>query len=223
MHSQTTSNIWITILNRIITDILTTLYQSFWFSLLLTIFIMFFYLYAYEPMNGGRGAKEACRAWIGSFKASLSFRKIFCLVFYTAMILFRTLFSRKLWMNPLSDVMGGWWIWVIAFNGKTSLTTECFENIILLLPFTILLMWTAKEQLILKRRGGKGVHRICFASIVGRSAEISFLFSLSIELFQLFLRLGTFQLSDLFYNTIGGAAGGLIYWIGWKVNQRMRK
>ncbi|MCC9084868.1 VanZ family protein [Enterococcus faecium] len=30
-----------------------------------------------------------------------------------------------------------------------------------------------------------------------------FLFSLSIEFTQLFFRLGTFQLSDLFYNTLG--------------------
>lgn len=89
----------------------------------------------------------------------------------------------------------------------------------LMLPFAFLLMWAAKEPLILKRRGGKGVHSICFASIVGKSAEISFLFSLSIELLQLFLRLGTFQLSDLFYNTAGGVAGGIIYWIGWKVNR----
>ena len=28
---------------------------------------------------------------------------------------------------------------------------------------------------------------------------------------QLLLRLGTFQLSDIFYNTVGGVAGGLVY------------
>ena len=33
-----------------------------------------------------------------------------------------------------------------------------------------------------------------------------------IEMLQLFLRLGTFQLSDLFYNTVGGMIGGLMYY-----------
>ena len=37
-------------------------------------------------------------------------------------------------------------------------------------------------------------------------------FSISIEMLQLFLRLGTFQLSDLFYNTVGGMIGGLMYY-----------
>lgn len=41
---------------------------------------------------------------------------------------------------------------------------------------------------------------------------IAFIFSISIEALQLFLRLGTFQLSDLFYNTVGGMIGGLMYY-----------
>ena len=43
-------------------------------------------------------------------------------------------------------------------------------------------------------------------------SEIAFIFSISIEVLQLFLRLGTFQLSDLFYNTVGGMIGGLMYY-----------
>ena len=34
----------------------------------------------------------------------------------------------------------------------------------------------------------------------------------------MFLRLGTWQLSDLFYNTLGGAIGGLIYYIGYNIS-----
>ena len=34
------------------------------------------------------------------------------------------------------------------------------------------------------------------------------------------LRLGTFQLSDLCYNTLGGAIGGVLYWMGWKVKKQ---
>ena len=48
--------------------------------------------------------------------------------------------------------------------------------------------------------------------ILLKSAQYAFLFSLTIELLQLFLRLGTFQLSDLFFNTLGGFLGGLVTW-----------
>ena len=80
------------------------------------------------------------------------------------------------------------------------------------LPFTFLLMWTAKEKL-LKAKG----RQICFTSILWYSTKVTFLFSLTIEFLQLFLRLGTFQLSDLCYNTLGGAMGvSYIYPILWR-------
>lgn len=44
------------------------------------------------------------------------------------------------------------------------------------------------------------------------SGKIAFGFSLMIEILQLLLRLGTFQLSDIFYNTVGGVLGGMCYW-----------
>lgn len=34
---------------------------------------------------------------------------------------------------------------------------------------------------------------------------------------QLFLRLGTWQLSDLFFNTLGGFIGGFIYWSVYRI------
>lgn len=49
--------------------------------------------------------------------------------------------------------------------------------------------------------------------VLWKSIRIVFIFSFTIETLQLFLRLGTWQLSDLFYNTLGGAIGGLIYWV----------
>ena len=38
---------------------------------------------------------------------------------------------------------------------------------------------------------------------------------------QLLLRLGTFQLSDLFYNTVGGVVGGLMYYVVMKVRKHL--
>ena len=55
---------------------------------------------------------------------------------------------------------------------------------------------------------------------------MAFFFSISIETLQLFLRLGTFQLFDLFYNTVGGGVGGLMYYAAMKArefNQREDK
>ena len=84
------------------------------------------------------------------------------------MILFRTLLNRDLWMNPLSDVMGGWGIWETV-NGERQLTTECIENVILMMPFTGMVMWTFDVE--------KGV--------VWKSTKLGLIFSVSIEMLQL--------------------------------------
>ena len=38
----------IELLKKIITNVLTALYQPFWFAVILTVFLLFFYLYAYK-------------------------------------------------------------------------------------------------------------------------------------------------------------------------------
>ena len=119
---------------------------------------------------------------------------------YTSGILFRTLLNRNLWLNPLSNVMGGWGIWE-TMNGEQKLTTECIENVIMMVPFTSMVIWTFQEKV------GSS-----WKKILWYSGKIAFIFSISIEMLQLFLRLGTFQLSDLFYNTVGGVVGGLVYY-----------
>lgn len=97
----------ISVIGKILTNILTALYQPFGFSLLLSFFAMFFYLYAYHPTDAGKGWKRAIVVWWQEFKRDSKFRKLFALAFVTSMILFRTLLNRNLWMNPLSNVMGG--------------------------------------------------------------------------------------------------------------------
>ena len=107
----------IDLLGKILTNILTALYEPFGFSLLLSFLAMFFYLYAYETQEAGKGWKSAVVTWYQKFKGSVFFRKLFLLAFVTSMILFRTLLNRNLWLNPLSDVMGGWGIWETV-NGE---------------------------------------------------------------------------------------------------------
>ena len=135
----------IKILNNIITNVLTALYRPCGFSLLLSFFSMFFYLYAYRPINVGKGWKAAIIVWHDTFKESALFRKLFLLCFVTSLILFKTLLNRDLWMNPLSNVMGGWSIWETV-NGKKKLTTECIENVIMMMPFSATLIWTFGER-----------------------------------------------------------------------------
>ena len=53
----------IDLLGKIITNILTALYEPFGFSLLLSFLAMFFYLYAYEPIHPGKGWKNAIVTW----------------------------------------------------------------------------------------------------------------------------------------------------------------
>lgn len=45
----------IALLGKILTNILTVLYEPFGFSLLISFLAMFFYLYAYEPIHAGKG------------------------------------------------------------------------------------------------------------------------------------------------------------------------
>lgn len=198
----------INILGEILTNILTALYEPFGFSLLLSFFAMFFWLFAYESEGAGNGWKSAILTWYKKFKKSVFFRRLFLLAFVISMILFRTLLNRNMWMNPLSKVMGGWGIWETV-NGKRQLTTECIENVIMMMPFSALVMWTFEEKV------GNN-----WKKILSQSGKIAFIFSISIEMLQLLLRLGTFQLSDIFYNTLGGVLGGLIYYMLKKVRKR---
>lgn len=164
---------------------------------------------AYEPEEAGKGWKSAIVTWYQKFKGSVFFRKLFFLAFVISMILFKTLLNRNLWLNPLSDVMGGWGIWETV-NGEQKLTTECIENVIMMVPFSAVVMWTFGEKI------GNS-----WKKILWYSGKIAFIFSISIEMLQLLMRLGTFQLSDIFYNTVGGVLGGLMYCAVMKVRKRL--
>ena len=199
----------IKVLAKILTNILTALYEPFGFSLLLSFLAMFFYLYAYEPTAAGKGWKSAIATWYQKLKESVFFRKLFLLAFVTSLILFRTLLNRNLWLNPLSDVMGGWGIWETV-NGEQRLTTECIENVIMMVPFSAVEVWTFGEKI------GNS-----WKKIMWYSGKIAFIFLVSIEMLQLLLRLGTFQLADILYNTVGGVIGGLTYCVMMKARERL--
>lgn len=191
-------------LEKIIANVLTALYQPFWFSILLSIMAMFFYLYSTDSENAGKGFKKSMKIFLSRFKSDIKFRRLYYLLFYTTMILFRTLLNRSMWMNPVSNVMGGWWIYKIdSVTGEQIFATECIENLILFVPFTYLLLFFVS---------GKKAYSI------RKVTSYAFLFSLGIEFIQLFLRLGTFQIADLFYNSVGGFLGAILYYV--RMNMR---
>lgn len=79
----------------------------------------------------------------------------------------------------------------------------------LFVPFSIMLLWAFQKEL-------PGESRIKFGKTVWQATKTVAVFSLLIEFFQLLFHLGTFQFSDLTYNTFGGAVGGVIYYMGYR-------
>lgn len=220
------------IIANILTDILTVLHQSFGFALCSALLLNFLYLYVCQPACTKKGIRQGLRAWVSVWKNSFFFRKLFFFHYVTMMIVFRTLVDRRLWPNPLSDVMGDWWIWE-EVNGKLTLSTECFENLAMMIPFTFLLLWTFQSKLAdhicktvkstetieqagntecFRQKKEMQVMQNCkLRELVKCGLLAAFLFSFAIELLQLILRLGTWQMSDLVYNTLGGGIGGFLY------------
>lgn len=190
-------------IENIMKNVLQSVYEPFGFALITSVLIMFLYMYANE-----QGLKNIVNKWLDALKKESRFRTVFLFSFVVSMILFRTLLNRYLWANPLSDIIGIWSL----HKDTGELTTEIIENFILFVPF-IILFWCCFREKVIKTKTK-------FIKIVAYSIAISFASSLTIEFLQLMLRLGTFQLSDLFFNTTGGLFGGIIYFIGYKIKHR---
>ena len=199
------------IIGSILASVLGSIYQTFFLTLIMTFLATFFYLYCNSPMETGKGYRAAMNAWKREFLTSSFFRKLTVLLFFLFMILFRTLLNRNLWANPVMNVVGVWGIWKTNTDGSRSLTTEAIENTMLTLPLIVSLLLTFDEKLLKRHTIGH---------VLWKSTQYAFLFSLTIEFLQLFLRLGTFQLSDLFYNTLGGFLGGLVTWAYWRIKKK---
>ncbi|HAP8249353.1 TPA: VanZ family protein, partial [Enterococcus faecium] len=196
----------IDIISAITVNVLTALYQPFLFAVLTAYLFMYWYLFIVDNSRDPKNLKDSVLIWLRYFKASSKFRRLFFLAFYFTLILFKTLLNRNMWMNPLSNVIGQWSLYIIDnATGESRLTTECVENTMLFIPFCMLLLWWRDIKCDIIRTIYVGIKYV-------------FLFSLSIEFTQLFFRLGTFQLSDLFYNTLGGLIGALLYWLFYRLN-----
>lgn len=179
---------------EVIRNVLTSLYQQLNAAILLACLASFALLYVEE-----HGVKNSIKAWWKRICNDKEFRRVIYLVFYIGMLLFRTLLCRPYYTNTLGNVLGNWYFKDEA--GK--LYTEGIENVILFIPFTILLLWALKKKL----RNNK------FTYLIAVSFGMSFGLSVLIECLQFFLKLGGFQLSDIFFNSLGGVVGGIIFYL----------
>ena len=106
--------------------------------------------------------------------------------------------------EAFGKLFGGWGLYE---DGQ--FTTESIENFMLFVPFSILLLWAFRKELLDESEN------IRFGKTVWEATKVVAVFSFMIEFTQLLFHLGTFQISDLTYNTLGGAVGGVIYYLGY--------
>ena len=197
------------IITNIIKEVLTALYQPFGAAVLMAFVSMFVFLYAREHgWKKGSLIKNIFGTWFRNFKESSTFRRTFLLVFYSTMILFRTILNRDIWFDPLGDIMGNWGL----YNADGTLSTEPIENFMLFMPFAVLLLWAFKDEIL--------ESDVRLGKVIWKSTVAVGFFSFGIEFSQILFHLGTFQISDLVYNTLGGTVGGAVYYVIYRVRHK---
>lgn len=141
------------------------------------------------------------------FRSDSHFRYVFSYICYTAFVLLCTILDRTYESRPLAVWMKDW-----VFTGNVSHDCRIIGNFLMLIPYTFLLFSSVGEGLCKK---------LSAREIVEKALLYAFLFSLLIETSQLVFHIGTFQISDLVYNTIGGGIGGFLYFLGSRMGRKI--
>lgn len=192
---------------QIVWDIIVSVLQPLPIVLPISMVVMFLVMYANEHgWSSWDFVPRAVGAWKREFAGSALFRNVFLLVFYAVLVMSKTLFLRAIWPNPFSDVFGGWGF----YDDRGNFTLEAIENFILFIPFALLLSGVLYKV-------GQIEGTTSDAWTIWRVSRMSAAFSLLIECLQAVLRLGTFQVADLFYNTAGGVLGASLFYLMAKV------
>lgn len=203
-------------LERLCTDIICAFVQPFLFSALVAFLALFFYMYAVDAAEGGQGYKKSLLIVLKRFQNRVHYRKIFTLVFVIMQLAFITLLNRDVWKNPFSHIFGE--LLPVKQDGETGEWTvvfECIENIILMIPFSATILWYLKDVDI--------AYKVDLKYCVKKALKYSFIASCSIEFLQMIFKLGTVQVSDVLYNSLGGVLGGLTYYIIIKIRHHHLK
>lgn len=160
-----------------------------------------------ELLKGESSWKQLVEHWLKRFRKNNVFRCRFFLMVSTFGILGITLLARRIWYTPWSNVLGNFAL--IRPDGK--LDEDICNNILLFIPFGGFLLASRLKRIDNFIHKGQ---RLCLGQVLLCAVSISFGFSLAIEICQSVFWLGTFQLADIFYNTIGGLLGGFLYFTG---------
>jgi len=121
------------------------------------------------------------------------------MIFIFSMIIQLTLFSRiGQTVDSFSNIWGNWGF----IKQDYSFDLSCIENIIMFIPLPMTVNW-----FICKFKGRK----LATKKILFFSTLISFCLSMFIEVNQILFSIGLFQTADLFYNTLGGVLGAILY------------
>lgn len=130
-----------------------------------------------------------------------------CIYIYLTMILSITLFMRDYQPDPFKEAVGKWFLKYrsgLWHHGN-------IENILLFVPLCPFVFINIKNQW----------KENCI-SILWRGIALSIGMTLLIEVAQAIFHRGTFQLSDLFFNAVGGTIGLLIYLAARWIKGKMR-
>lgn len=137
---------------------------------------------------------------------------LFTFSFYIFFVLQATLFDRLFTgqrQDPLCNIFGEW----IISESKYYYNLSPIWNIFLFLPISAVFVFFIRN-----------FKRVEITSkLILNYTLISLAFSLFIEAMQIITKLGTFQISDLVYNTLGGFLGSLIFVFAVKIRNKKRR
>ena len=157
--------------------------------------------------------KAFLKKWWHTFRRNRQFCYRFFFFFSAFGILGITLLARRIWYTPWENVIGNFQL--LSSDGR--INEDSLNNILLFIPFSILLL-ASSFGIIGRYTHKKG--RLSYSRTLLCAMLISFLFSFPIECTQSIFWLGTFQLADLFFNTLGGLIGGVCYCVGKRIKER---
>lgn len=171
----------------LIKDIISTTYNSAANGLIIAIFLTAVITYIKE---------HSLSKYINKLNHRQN-RIVLYFIAYIYMIFYKTVFSRPNSYKPFSKVWGGWKIPIYEYTGISH--ESLIGNTLLFIIFSILLILSFGHLF----KNNKSILLYC--------TGFSFILSIFIELCQIVLKRGTFQISDLVYNTLGGLIGAGIY------------
>lgn len=175
-----------------IIDLIKTLYSSLPSGLCIAVCITFLSILIKE-----KNIKSSAKLFCNNLKHSRGCRFQIYYFTYLYIMLYRAVFGRESTYEPLSKVFDGWRMYIRGYTGLNY--EDAFGNILVFIPCSFLMLFAFGAKFKSK------------ADMIIKSTLFTFLLSLFIEVNQLLFRKGTFQISDLVLNTVGGLIGALIY------------